>query len=409
MRNRPNGKASQWFAIAKADDSSSAEVRIYDEIDPFWGVSADEFASQIADLDVDNLTVRLNSPGGIAYDGVAIYNSLKDHPAAVTIVVDGLAASAASVIAMAGDMIVMNPHSEMMIHNARGLVIGGADDMRSYADHLQRLNDNMASLYAERAGGDVADWQDAMNAETWYSPQEAVDAGLADKLGRDDDETESAAAALIRFRETARASATFTYAGRTAAPAPTVRGKSPSAKTSEAEVTQGKEALVATLQESLIERLGLAEDADEDAITAALDAALDKDEGGDNPSANSSVSSITASAKEHGLAVVDGDVLARLQADAQAGREARAQQERESRERCVDEAISKGKIVPARRDHFLKLHAADPEGTAQLLADLPDQASVPLSEMGHGIDPQEAESNEVAQVKASDKFKNWSI
>lgn len=405
-----NRSATKWFAIAKADEETAAEVRIYDEIDPIWGVSAEEFASQIADLEVDNLTVRLNSPGGLAYDGIAIFNALKDHPAQINVIVDGLAASAASVIAMAGDTITMNPHSEMMIHNARGLVIGGADDMRSYADHLQRLNDNMASLYAERAGGDTADWQDAMNAETWYSPQEAVDAGLADAVGRDDDETESAVAALGRFRETARAQ--FTYAGRTEAPAPKMRGKSPSAKTSEAEVTQGKEALVATLQESLIERLGLSEDADEDAITAALDAALDGNSGGDgtgDSTAHTSVSSITASAKEHGLAVVDGEVLASLQADAQAGREARAQQEREARERCVDDAIEHGKIIPARRDHFLKLHAADPEGTAQLLADLPDQASVPLTEMGHGIDPQEAEANDVAQVKASDKFKNWSI
>src|SRR5690606_8034659 len=103
------------------------------------------------------------------------------HQAHVTVIVDSLAASIASVIAMAGDRVVMAKNATMMIHDGHGLSIGNAADMREMADLLDKVSDNIASVYAERAGGDVAEWRERMRAETWYSADEAVSAGLADE------------------------------------------------------------------------------------------------------------------------------------------------------------------------------------------------------------------------------------
>jgi ATP-dependent protease ClpP protease subunit len=101
--------------------------------------------------------------------------------------VDGVAASAASFIAMAGDSIKMAPQSMMMIHDAAGLVIGNADDMREMAALLEKTSDNIAAVYAQRAKGTQEDWRAAMKAETWYTDQEAVDAGLADEILSEDE------------------------------------------------------------------------------------------------------------------------------------------------------------------------------------------------------------------------------
>ena len=168
---------------------------IYDEIDSWFGVSAEALAREIAALD-DNreLHVRINSPGGNVFDGVAILNALRGHPGKVTVIVDSLAASAASFIAMGGDEVVMNRDAEMMIHKASGLVVGGADDMRQQADLIDRLNDKMANIYAERAGGTVEDWLAMMASETWYSADEAVEAGLADRVENVTADREQAAA-----------------------------------------------------------------------------------------------------------------------------------------------------------------------------------------------------------------------
>lgn len=130
-----------------------------------------------------DLTVHINSPGGDVFDGIAILNALRAHKGSITTIVDGLAASAASFIAQAGQTRVMARNSEMMIHDASGLCIGNASDMRTMLDLLDRASDNIASVYAERSGvGDVASWRDAMGKETWYSAEEAVTAGLADSV-----------------------------------------------------------------------------------------------------------------------------------------------------------------------------------------------------------------------------------
>lgn len=168
-----------WYRIANQAEAGITQVNIFDEIS-WWGISAQDFVDQLAGISGD-IEVHINSPGGDAFDGITIYNALASRPG-VTTVVDGLAASAASVIAMAGQTRVMSPGSMMMIHDALALCIGNAADMREVAGQLDKVSDNIASVYAAHAGKTTAEWRQAMIAEGWYTAQEAVDAGLAHKV-----------------------------------------------------------------------------------------------------------------------------------------------------------------------------------------------------------------------------------
>jgi ATP-dependent protease ClpP protease subunit len=169
-----------WFSITNLG-TNAAELWIYDEVGG-WGVTASDFVMQLKDLNVSDITLHLNSPGGSVFDGLAILNALRDHPAFVTVKVDALAASIASVIAQAGNKVIMGRSSTMMIHNASGLVMGESGDMRKMADMLDQTTDTIAGVYVDRAGGTKAEWLALMAEETWYSAQEAVDAGLADEV-----------------------------------------------------------------------------------------------------------------------------------------------------------------------------------------------------------------------------------
>ena len=197
-------------------DGTTAVLRLYDPVDSygeFWGVSAKEFAQALDDLpsNITEIRLHINSPGGDVFDGVAIVNTLRAHSARVVAVVDGIAASAASFIAAAADETLMAPNSELMIHDAWGLCVGNAAEMQQMAEMLDHISDNIASIYAAKAGGTVADWRAAMAKETWYSAEEAVAAGLADAV------QELAAPVAAQNRHDL---SIFTYAGRAAAPAP---------------------------------------------------------------------------------------------------------------------------------------------------------------------------------------------
>ncbi|MEE4546470.1 head maturation protease, ClpP-related [Streptomyces sp. V4-01] len=163
---------------AAADE---AELLIYDEIDSWWGVAAADVIAVLATITAPRLRVRVNSPGGSVFEGLAIANALRSHPANVTVQVDGLAASIASVIALAGDQLVMMPNSMLMIHDASGLCMGDASDMQQMGVVLDKISDNIAGAYAAKAGGTTESWRGTMRAETWYLPDEAVAAGLADE------------------------------------------------------------------------------------------------------------------------------------------------------------------------------------------------------------------------------------
>ena len=198
---------------------TTAEVYIYEEIG-YWGVTAQDFVDVLRNVNASSIDLHINSPGGDVFDGVAIYNALADHPATVNVYVDGLAASAASFIAMAGDTVVMNRASQLMIHDASGFCIGNAADMAIMQGLLDRVSDTIAGIYSAKAGSDVAFWRDLMRAETWYSSAEAVTAGLADSAADapeadPDEEKQDEPAARHDLALTS-----FLYAGRAQSPAP---------------------------------------------------------------------------------------------------------------------------------------------------------------------------------------------
>lgn len=180
-----NSRRRDWYRIENAKGADeAAEVYIYDEIGG-WGILASDFVRDLQAVKAGRLNVHLNSPGGDVFDGIAIHNALAAHSASVHVVVDSLAASIASVIAMAGESITMARHSTMMIHDPYGMALGNAADMRQMAEVLNKMGDTIAGVYAERAGGSVREWRDRMLAETWYSDREAVAAGLANDVDGD--------------------------------------------------------------------------------------------------------------------------------------------------------------------------------------------------------------------------------
>jgi ATP-dependent protease ClpP protease subunit len=157
---------------------------LYEIGGPPWasGFSAADFAGQLAGVR-GPLDVHISSSGGDVFQGLSIYSALTAYgKGPVTTYCDGLAASIASVIMQAGQRRVMAPGSVLMLHDAWAVVDGNQADMESMAATLGKLSDNIASVYASRAGGTVAYWRDVMRAETWYTAEEAVAAGLADEV-----------------------------------------------------------------------------------------------------------------------------------------------------------------------------------------------------------------------------------
>ncbi len=171
----------RWYEF-RAQAKRPAEVVIYDEIGAF-GIPAKAFLDELKALGpVAELTVRINSPGGSVFDGVAIYNALKRHDAAIIVWIDGIAASIASMVAMAGDEVVMPENAMLVLHDPSGLVAGTAADMRAMADALDKMAAAMTAAYRDKSGAGDEEIAALMAAETWLSAEEAVDLGLADRL-----------------------------------------------------------------------------------------------------------------------------------------------------------------------------------------------------------------------------------
>jgi ATP-dependent protease ClpP protease subunit len=201
---------ADWYRITNRADTGVTDLYIYDEIG-YFGVTAADLVNDLRGISGSEIELHLNTPGGEVFDGLAIYNALKHHPANVTVYVDSLAASIGSVIAMAGDRVIMGRNATMMIHDGHGLSVGNAADMREMADLLDKTSDNIASVYAERTGTPTATWRKAMKAETWYNANEAVKAGLADEVQG----TGSGQANTWDL-------SIFNFAGRDTAPEPTI-------------------------------------------------------------------------------------------------------------------------------------------------------------------------------------------
>lgn len=355
-------------AVKEGDGSTAttAVIRLYDPIDSWgewWGVSAKEFASVLDGLpdSVTEIRLLINSPGGEVTEGVAILNLLRNHPARVVAVVEGLAASSASFIAAGADELIVARNSELMIHDAWGLCVGNADDMRQMADLLNHFSDNIASVYAEKAGGSVADWRVLMAAETWFSADEAIESGLADSLieppSNDD------AKAKNRFDLSI-----FNFAGRANAPGPQVSATVPSPPP-----RPGQEGASLMDVTEIREALGLPDDtSDEDVLTAALDRLTEPAPPPPTPEAS----------LPEGVVAISEAQLEELRNDAQAGREAREAQVKAERNALVDAAVKDGRIAPAERDAwFAKLETGT--GAEQVLAAL-KPGVIPVDQIGHG-------------------------
>lgn len=162
--------------------SEDGDVLLYGELHPYWGIDAWAWVPEFKAIEDEEITVRVDSPGGYVEDGILIYNAIADHAADVTVIVDATAASAASFLSMAADKIIMNRGAKMMIHKAHGMAFGGAEDLRDYADLMDLENENIAEIYAARSGvKDAAHWLVEMDRDHYYTAPQAVEAGLADE------------------------------------------------------------------------------------------------------------------------------------------------------------------------------------------------------------------------------------
>lgn len=171
-----------WYAMKAEAGAQSARLDIYDEIGG-WGVTASQFAADLKGLGpVATLDVHLHSPGGSVVDGAAIFNLLKSHGARKVVTIDGMALSMASVVAMAGDEIIMPSNALMMIHNPWTMTAGDAEQLRKDADLLDKMKAQIAGAYIVKTGKSAADIAALMDAETWMDGREAVAAGFATRL-----------------------------------------------------------------------------------------------------------------------------------------------------------------------------------------------------------------------------------
>jgi len=177
------------YRVVMRAAANAADIYVYGPIGADWfgeGVSAKQFSDDLKKLGaVKTINLRINSEGGSVFDGRTMHTLLADHKARKVVHVDGLAASAASFLAMAGDEIVIAKGAFMMIHNSSIVTFGGADDLRRTADLLDSVNGTIRETYAARTKAPLDKIKDWMDAETWFTGAEAVAAGFADRLTED--------------------------------------------------------------------------------------------------------------------------------------------------------------------------------------------------------------------------------
>jgi len=174
-----NGSAQGWYRVT-GQAEERAQVYVYDTIG--WDTPASEFVRALSEITAPIIDMRVNSPGGLVWDGLDIYSALKGHPSRVEAVVTGIAASAASVILQGADHIAVEQAARIMIHRSSGIAIGNMHDLRETADVLEGIDQSAAEIYQARAGGPVDAWLAAMDKTTWYPAAAAVEAGLADTV-----------------------------------------------------------------------------------------------------------------------------------------------------------------------------------------------------------------------------------
>lgn len=200
---------ARWNPGVHAAEESSRTISIYDVIgQDYWtgeGVTAKRIDAALRSLGKGPVTVNINSPGGDVFEGFSIYNLLREHPGEVTVKVLGLAASAASVVTMAGDTVQMSRASFLMVHNSWVYAAGNRNDLREIAEFLEPFDRAMGDIYAARTGLEIAAVERLLDAETWMNGSDAIEQGFADELFASDQvkEDEAASAAAVRRMEAA--------------------------------------------------------------------------------------------------------------------------------------------------------------------------------------------------------------
>lgn len=163
---------------------SKGEIAIYGDIGEYWAeVTPKQFKTDLENIgEIDELDIRINSPGGEITAGYAMFNLLKSHKAKKTVYVDGIAASMGSILAMTGDIIKMSDAGMIMIHNPLGGCMGGSEELRRYADTLDKMKDTAAKIYSDRTGTDIEKIKELMNEETYLTAEEALEYGFIDEI-----------------------------------------------------------------------------------------------------------------------------------------------------------------------------------------------------------------------------------
>lgn len=196
------------FKNEVTEDGIKTKLTIYGDIGSSWwgdSVSASDVKRTLESITTEKLDVHINSYGGDVFDGIAIYNQLKSHSAEVTVYIDGVAASAASIIAMAGDTVVMNTGGQLMIHEASTYAWGNKNDIQKTLNALESIDKSLADIYMTRYVGERNEIETMIVNETWFTASEAVEIGLADKVNEssqddDTDPEEFKNSVLARFR-----------------------------------------------------------------------------------------------------------------------------------------------------------------------------------------------------------------
>lgn len=398
----------------KTSDDGAVTLRLYDPLDSYgeeWGVSAKEFVNTLDALPEDTTEIRLliNSPGGEVWQGLAILNALRSHPAKVIAVVEGIAASAASFIAAGADELHMMQNARLFVHRAWGGCIGNAVDMQKMAADLTHEDRNLASIYAGKSGGDVDEWLQVMTDETYYSAEEAVEVGLADRVVKPKrGSADPVKEANNRFdlsvfaRRTPNARATTadddsapdpagpddtTNAPEPTAPAPVLPAAEPEPN------TEPKEDPVSDLSE-FRSRLGLDDTADEAAILAALDARLqstDTNPTPPEPDTEPTPTPVPAPTPEPTPQPTPAPQaseasdelrteLARVSAELA---EIRAREAAAVKASVIDGAVKAGKIKPAERKSWENRYDQAPTVITDVLNSIAAGTAVPVAPAGY--------------------------
>lgn len=393
---------TDWYKI-RMSAPRTADIDILADIGGWWdGVDAATMVREIRDLDVDEIRLNINSGGGSVFDAVAILNALRQHPAKVVANVLGLAASAASFIACGVDETTMAANSTMMIHGGSGVAIGNAKDMHDMADLLDKLNANIASVYAAKAGGTTESWLETMLAETWYTADEAVEAGLADRVvaGEKVEAAEAAPSAENRLHPTTVEDArralglSASIAANSLAAAAAAHVKTPVSVEPGNQETNKEDAVNHTeFLNGLRARLGVTDaDATEETILAALDESLAEQP---QPAVDMQV--------PEGTVLVDKGQWEQVRQDAEAGRQARAEQVTARRDALIADALREGRISPANSEAYRQMLDVDEERAARVLNTLQPNTAVPVTEIGHAG----GQGDEVAEVVDDAYPSNW--